>query len=123
MNKGMKLVIGMTIGTMMAPIMMAALVVPAYVPSLRLAKLAREASNPSLGRQEIANRLNSGRSRHRESAYRDIDPRELGETVRRFRSWANDEGLIAVTDIRCPVEQRCLVSSSALIRYRWLFGE
>ncbi|SOB80044.1 hypothetical protein SAMN06297144_0862 [Sphingomonas guangdongensis] len=118
MSPGAKFTLAMFASALQVPLLFLALGVSGYMPSSTVARLAREHADPAEARAAIARELDYVRTSRRQRGYSHLRPEQIGVTVRRFRSWQNDEGFLATTTIDCRSQSRCTVTADALVPYR-----
>jgi hypothetical protein len=96
----------------LAMLIVLALATTGYVPSSVIAEAASSTGQAMRSRIETASALkpcSGGRNR----IY--VRPDALHDTVMKLRSWQNDEGFLATTEISCRLDKPCEVRASALI--------
>lgn len=115
MSDGARMMLNLVLASMLAPVILIAVMMPGYVPTRALASIAaRTSGDPVPAMVQILRRCGS---RQRSGPCSGVTAATLGTTITTFRSWQNDAGFLALTTIRCPPHARCTVEARALVPF------
>jgi hypothetical protein len=106
---GIRLLIGMIGVPALGVLALLGAWTPAYIPSGLMAEAAAGTRDPAAARERMAWLLRRCRKGGRFRA------EEIGVRYHSIRSWQNDAGWLARTDVRCADGGSCTVAAHALI--------